>query len=92
MNLGVPRVASMTISFARPLFRLVTTRIWLAGYLILGFGFAAGRSQKGPGTRRSPRPDAPGPLRARVDPGPRVQIPAGIISRRTPPVAHRHGG
>ena len=48
MSLGVPRVASMAISFARPLFRLVTTRMyiyrWLAGYLILrvGFGFAAG--------------------------------------------------
>ena len=52
MSLGVPRVASMTISFARPLFRLVTTRMyiyrWLAGYLILrvGFGFAAGFAAK----------------------------------------------
>ena len=98
MSLGVPRVASMAISFARPLFRLVTTRMyiyrWLAGYLILrvGFGLAAGSQPKSPGTRRSPRPDASGSLRARVDPGPRVQIPAGIISRRTSPVAHRHGG
>ena len=61
MNLGVPRVASMTISFARPLFRLVTTRIWLAGYLILGFGFAAGSQPKRPGDPSEPsarrRPD-----------------------------------
>ena len=60
MNLGVPRVASMTISFARPLFRLVTTRIWLAGYLILGFGFErsrfAAKKARGPVGALGPTP------------------------------------
>ena len=65
MNLGVPRVASMTISFARPLFRLVTTRIldsYMASrlYLILGFGFErsrfAAKKARGPVGALGPTP------------------------------------
>ena len=75
MNLGVPRVASMTISFARPLVRLVTTRIWLAGYLILGFGSAA-KKARGPVGALGPTPPGrfarawtPGRRGARPNPG-----------------------
>ena len=96
MSLGVPRVASMTISFARPLFRLVTTRMyiyrWLAGYLILrvGFGFAAGSQPKRPGDPSEPSARrlrvasrARGPRAARPNPG-RYNLPAHA-PRRTPP-------
>ena len=99
MSLGVPRVASMTISFARPLFRLVTTRMyiyrWLAGYLILrvGFGFAAGSQPKRPGDPSEPsarRPRAAsrarGPRAARPNPG-RDNLPAHAPLSRTAMVA-----
>ena len=90
MSLGVPRVASMTISFARPLFRLVTTRIWLAGYLILGFGFAAGSQPKRPGGPSEPSARrlrvasrARGPRAARPNPG-RDNLPAHAPCRAAP--------
>ena len=96
MSLGVPRVASMTISFARPLFRLVTTRMyiyrWLAGYLILrvGFGFAAGSQPKRPGDPSEPparrlraASRARGPRAARPNPG-RDNLPAHAPCRAPP--------
>ena len=93
MSLGVPRVASMTISFARPLFRLVTTRMyiyrWLAGYLILrvGFGFAAGSQPKRPGDPSEPSARrlrvasrARGPRAARPNPGARPPSRTAMVA------------